>query len=68
MRIVSTEEFYEAMCRMDFVRISYLVGRTRGEQIMTLSPPEDDPEFMNNQINKVIDALKVKKPWWAFWL
>lgn len=58
MMLVSTEDFWDAMCAPGFVRLSALSGRVRGRIVVTLEAPEDVPLFIARKVARVRDSLE----------
>jgi hypothetical protein len=47
---LNTEEFWEVMCSMAFIRLDLYSGVCRGARFITLSPPETVPGFVSTKI------------------
>jgi len=52
MKIVNTDEFWEAMCDIHFVRINMNKGLLRGEEIYTHKPPEQIKGYMQERMKE----------------
>ena len=57
MKVVSTAEFWFAMCRYEFIRTGTHQGWIRNELIVTFAPP--DREFVLKQMDKTRKLLRL---------
>ena len=53
VKILSAEDFWEKMCDIKFVRLTYLTGKILDELYICLSPPEE-----NGIIEKALEDIK----------
>jgi len=65
METVSTKRFWELMGDFRFVRMSRLTGKIGDKEYLTLSPPEDDPDFIADAIDTIKESLSPPTRWWT---
>jgi len=56
--MVSTQEFWECMCKPEFIRIDLHSGRMRGDIIKTVVAPEEIDGFIDHEIDMLIDPVE----------
>jgi len=63
IKFCSTDEFWEAMCSIHFIRESPNQGRNARDGIIYLTdkPPESADGFMENKLREVNDLLTTKR-------
>lgn len=65
--LCTTEQFWQAMCRLDFVRTGPLTGRAGRTCFLCIGPaPEDAPGFMEARIRETLALLPPPRPWFNF--
>lgn len=63
MDILTTDEFWAAMCKPGFVRIDIYTGAVGNRIYHTAVPPEHVPGFLETQIQSILDNLPLFPMW-----